>query len=64
MKLAWAAPASFFSVAIAVQLPPPIAIAPLAAMPGASLCELAKAAVESARAAASVISCFMNISGS
>src|SRR6187397_546512 len=64
-KLVFAAPASFFSVALASQLliAPP-AMGPLAAMPGASLWELANAEVEIARAqaAASVISCFMNVS--
>src|SRR5690242_11613000 len=67
-KLFLAAPASFFSAAIAVQLPPAamgVAIAPLAAMPGASLCEVANAEAEnaSARAADSEMSCFMNVSG-
>jgi hypothetical protein len=40
-------------------------MAPLAAMPGASLWEVANAEVEIARAKAadSVISCFMNVSG-
>src|SRR6187397_1381092 len=50
MKLVLAAPASFFSVAWASQPATPLAIpllAPLAAMPGASLCELANAEVES-----------------
>src|SRR6187399_1297696 len=64
-KLVFAAPASFFSVALASQLlMAPPAIAPLAAMPGASLWELANAEVEIARvkAAARVISCFMNVS--
>jgi hypothetical protein len=68
-KLFLAAPASFLSAAIAAQLPPPPAIAPppiapLAAIPGASLCELANAEVEQARrrAADSVIRCFMNMS--
>src|SRR6185369_1179862 len=66
-KLFLAAPASFFSAAIAAQLPPPPppAIAPLAAMAGASLCEVANAEVEraSTKAADSEISCFINVSG-
>src|SRR6476659_280662 len=65
MKLVFAAPASFFSAALASQLlMAPPAIAPLAAMPGASLWELAKAEVEiaSTSAAQSVVSRFMNAS--
>src|SRR5450755_2164032 len=52
MKLVLAAPASFLSAALAAQ--PPMAMGALAAMPGASLWELAKAEVETARARAAV----------
>src|SRR5438128_1016822 len=66
MKLVLAAPESFFALAVAAHPPPAAgalaAIAPLAAMSGAVLCDIANAEVDSARAAQRLSNCFMKIS--
>src|SRR5207253_7069136 len=65
MKLVLAAPESFFALAVAAHPPPAAgalaAIAPLAAMSGAVLCDIANAEVDSARAAQRLSNCFMKI---